>query len=104
MTDRLRAPAIIPGLLILSVGCASAPRIVIDQTISLWAPGSDRLMSEGKPNIPIGWGYMDPMVISCGPDFYAPVFYPRDSVNRGIYCIRIYKNGIESITADELVL
>ncbi|HEV7689426.1 MAG TPA: hypothetical protein VGO52_01315 [Hyphomonadaceae bacterium] len=58
------------------------------------------------PSIPVGWGYMDPMVAMIGSDQYAPLFHNCNVENEALvdemnhvddrpyrYCIYLVKNG-----------
>lgn len=56
---------------------------------------------------PIGWGYMDPMVVVKGNDFYVPILIPCDdtsSATRKVYCLYISKNGSSLLSQSALRL
>lgn len=45
-------------------------------------------------SVPLGWGVMDPSItIDQNGNWYASLYYPCNSSQRQVYCVRILKNG-----------
>src|SRR5689334_7806921 len=55
-----------------------------------WA-GSTQLPA---PMTPVGWGYMDPMVVVMDGDQYAPIFFACSDTSASFGCVYIVKNGV----------
>jgi hypothetical protein len=72
---------------------ASGPTITVGPLTNVSAPGAD-LPFDYTDSIPIGWGYMDPMVTIIGSDVFTPMFYPTDlSTLKKLYNLQLMKNG-----------